>query len=260
MVRKLNKADEYLPPTSEEFYEELLEVYAAFKDTKISMPDGYDSVKVSENAKKGTTAISCCPPILAKEDYEQCLNKIVALLKEHQPDKKAAIEEAAKLLIGKEDILEILAQAEKSVAAATLVTYALRPFLMKYSEEIMKEFPASEWARKGYCPVCGQHPVFSYFSKDENGKRYLICSLCETTWPFARVACHNCLEENTDKLGYFRVDADGEDYKVSFCRSCKSYIKTYDHNNKAYNPGSILKEDIKTNHLDYLAQKEGFIQ
>lgn len=46
------------------------------------------------------------------------------------------------------------------------------------------------------CPSCGSKPVAGVMRGEGDGaKRALICSLCATEWPYRRLICANCGEE-----------------------------------------------------------------
>src|SRR5262249_12169646 len=66
---------------------------------------------------------------------------------------------------------------------------------------------ASESAATSTCPVCAELPVAAVLRPEgEGGKRSLVCSLCFTEWPFRRLLCPNCGEEDQAKLPVFRAD------------------------------------------------------
>ncbi len=55
-----------------------------------------------------------------------------------------------------------------------------------------------------HCPACGGVPQVSYFAAAPDdlvtGHRYLECSRCATSWPYARMQCPACDERETAKL------------------------------------------------------------
>jgi len=88
------------------------------------------------------------------------------------------------------------------------------------------------------CPFCGRQPQLTALTNEtdipdlsggsgEGGRRFLICGACLTSWPFQRLACVNCLEENPFKLSYYRAEAMPE-VRVECCDTCRRYIKTID--------------------------------
>jgi FdhE protein len=80
------------------------------------------------------------------------------------------------------------------------------------------------------CPFCGGAPQVSILRQMadlETGGRELMCATCFTTWPFRRVQCAECGEEDERKLGYFHSPA--YDYlRVDACETCKHYLKSVD--------------------------------
>jgi FdhE protein len=78
------------------------------------------------------------------------------------------------------------------------------------------------------CPFCGARPVSGVLRGEGDGaKRWLLCSLCSTEWPFVRVACPNCGERDKDKLPIYM--ASGFDHvRVEGCDHCHTYIKSVD--------------------------------
>lgn len=159
------------------------------------------------------------------------------------------------------NIIFDLEKFEDPSLANFVISHSIKPFLLAYAESMEGIFPKEKW-KKQYCPICGHDPSFARLAKDENGKRYLICIVCETQWHFNRIKCPYCLEEHPDKLGYFRVEDHEEfdGYRVSYCLSCKRYIKTYDEKGRIKKINNYYLENIKTASLDFLAQKEGFIR
>src|SRR5919198_3429538 len=60
------------------------------------------------------------------------------------------------------------------------------------------------------CPFCGGAPqmsVLQHAPEAESGGRGLLCGTCFTTWPFRRVRCAECGEEDEVQLGYFHSPA-----------------------------------------------------
>lgn len=134
---------------------------------------------------------------------------------------------------------------------ALLLHLAMRPALLKIAEAAVNRLDFDKW-HFGHCPVCGSAPRLADLS-GEGGKRTLHCSLCETAWPFVRLRCPFCENENRKDLSYLR--AENEDYlRVDLCSRCGQYIKTIDLRET---PGSIILplDDVATWHLDLIAQE-----
>src|SRR5579862_2069561 len=81
------------------------------------------------------------------------------------------------------------------------------------------------------CPRCGGAPQASILDgssvSTDGGGRRLLCATCLTTWPFRRVLCPSCGEEDERKLGYFR-SAAMEHVRLDACETCRAYLKTVD--------------------------------
>jgi len=120
----------------------------------------------------------------------------------------------------------------------------------KYGESVLK----SKWS-EGYCPICGKEPKIGEI-KEEEGRRYLFCNQCGIKWPFLRIKCPFCGNEEQQTLAYFTVE-DDERYRVDVCNECKRYIKIVDFR-ETKEEANLDIEDITTLHLDMLATEEGY--
>ena len=89
----------------------------------------------------------------------------------------------------------------------------------------------------------------------EEGRRFLSCSGCFFKWPYKRLKCPYCGNEDPESLSYFTA-GDGPT-RVGVCRKCSRYIKTRD-SRKGNADVPLEVEDLATLHLDLLAAKEGF--
>jgi len=146
-------------------------------------------------------------------------------------------------------------------AAAASVPSSLLAFLLEIPVRTSLERFAStldpeafrDWV-EGHCPVCGGRPGMDELVGEE-GKRYLSCSTCFFRWPYKRLKCPYCGNEDPDTLTYF--EAGEEPTRVGVCRKCARYIKTRD-SRKGRAEVPLEVEDLATLHLDLLAGKEGF--
>jgi FdhE protein len=81
------------------------------------------------------------------------------------------------------------------------------------------------------CPFCGGTPQLSILHSSgaslEGGGRALQCATCLTVWPFRRVLCAHCGEEDEHKLGYFQSPAL-DHLRVDACETCRHYLKSVD--------------------------------
>jgi formate dehydrogenase accessory protein FdhE len=78
------------------------------------------------------------------------------------------------------------------------------------------------------CPSCGSKPVVGVLRGEGDGaKRALICSLCALEWPFRRLICANCGEEDKEKLPVYTA-AQIAYVRVEACNTCRTYLKSVD--------------------------------
>lgn len=80
------------------------------------------------------------------------------------------------------------------------------------------------------CPFCGGRPQLSILvaaGEADGGGRQLLCATCLTAWPFRRVVCVYCGEEDERKTGYFHTPVF-DHLRVDACESCTHYLKTVD--------------------------------
>jgi len=82
------------------------------------------------------------------------------------------------------------------------------------------------------CPFCGGPPQLSLFRGGtdpalQGGSRALQCATCLTVWPFRRILCAHCGEEDERKLAY--VESPAFDHiRVEACDTCRQYLKGID--------------------------------
>lgn len=133
-----------------------------------------------------------------------------------------------------------------------LLRMSLRPVLLKAARATLDRLDISDWAY-GHCPVCGSAPKLGDLS-GEGGKKRLHCSLCETAWPYPRLRCPFCENDNPEKLNYVRAENE-EGLRVDVCSNCGLYIKTIDLREMA-GPVIVPLDDLATWHLDLIASRE----
>jgi FdhE protein len=138
---------------------------------------------------------------------------------------------------------------------APLVEYVCEIPLKAALEQLAAGIAPEECAgwQEGYCPVCGSRAGMAELSGEE-GRRQLCCSACTFRWPFKRLQCPFCGNEDVEKLAYF-VAGDGAT-RVDSCKACSRYIKTRD-SRKGNADVPLDVEDLLTMHLDLLAAREG---
>lgn len=83
------------------------------------------------------------------------------------------------------------------------------------------------------CPLCGGAPQLSIVQAagsaptSESGGRYLLCATCLMPWPFRRVRCAHCGQEDEARLGYFQAP-DPAHIRIDACDACGRYLKSID--------------------------------
>jgi FdhE protein len=111
------------------------------------------------------------------------------------------------------------------IPKASLQPYA--QWLVEMRTTIRRVTPAAGEAR---CPHCGGAPQLSILrgaGNENGGGRLLLCSTCVTPWPFRRVLCASCGEEDERQLGYY-YSPPLDHVRVDVCETCRRYLKTID--------------------------------
>jgi FdhE protein len=109
--------------------------------------------------------------------------------------------------------------------------YLSRAFLRPYAEFLAAQGVTLERPRHdGHCPACGNAPVVSVrreVTESMGAARSLVCALCGTEWPFPRIRCAACREEDPAKLPSFQTEAHPA-VRIEACDTCKHYVKSLD--------------------------------
>lgn len=107
----------------------------------------------------------------------------------------------------------------------------LQPYGQWLSETRIAPLDRASLARaENCCRFCGGLPQLSVLTGGgelEGGGRSLLCATCLTTWPFRRVVCAWCGEEDEKRLGYFQAP-EFDHLRVDACDTCRRYLKTVD--------------------------------
>lgn len=163
------------------------------------------------------------------------------------------------LLLGaclQRDREKITAAAAGSQVQASLLEFTLETLLKVALEPLAATLPEADFEgwQEGHCPVCGSRAGMAELVGEE-GRRYLCCCTCFFKWPFKRLQCPYCGNDDTQTLSYFTIDEGPT--RVDTCQKCSRYIKTRDsRKGHAWIPLEV--EDLTTIHLDLVASREGF--
>jgi FdhE protein len=136
-----------------------------------------------------------------------------------------------------------------------LARITIRPALEFTAAKLIAKHPAPDSWLKGYCPVCGSLPSLLYLEGE--GERKAFCSWCSTEWSLHRLQCPYCDNRYHQSLGYISLENERQN-RITYCNLCRFYFKQIDTRDLAYPPYLAL-EEWTTLHLDFLAQKAGWI-
>ena len=236
------------------------------KDTGISASP---TVALKERNREGFPLLSPTDLMVDREKAAQFLLGLADLLKANG---KAADEQIEKLLdalkggaLDPAPIYRAILERRREPIEQAAETIGIQSPLVEFLFEIplkamLEEFAAGysatdlEGWQEGFCPICGSRPGMSEIT-GEDGRRFLSCSTCSFKWPFRRIKCPSCGNEETEKQSYFTVDEGG--VRVDFCKECNRYIKTRD-SRKGGGDLPLDVTDTLTIHLDLMAAREGY--
>ena len=156
---------------------------------------------------------------------------------------------------------ELLASAWQDSIAHALATdpyarFFTRVLLQPYAEYLASRAGIQPQPESRTCPFCSSWPVAGVLhGEGEGAKRWLLCGLCSTEWPFRRVLCWNCGEENKDRLPIYTA-AQFKALRVDACDNCHVYLKSIDltRNGRAV----PMVDEIAAVALDIWAEEHGY--
>jgi Protein involved in formate dehydrogenase formation len=131
----------------------------------------------------------------------------------------------------------------------------------KFFWQVVKQ-PYAEYFQKSVegsgstCPSCGSKPVVGVLRGEGDGaKRGLMCSLCASEWPYRRLICANCGEEDKEKLPVY-IAAGIEHIRVEACDTCRTYLKSVDLTKDGF--AVPVVDEIATVALNLWADEHGY--
>ncbi len=134
---------------------------------------------------------------------------------------------------------------------------ALRPAFYAWRRQVTSLSEGSHWDR-GECFVCGAKPIFGEL-RDNNLDKHLRCGRCGADWRFSRLQCLSCGNEDHRMLSFLYSSDPREKSRLEVCEECKGYLKVI--TTFSPTPPELLHaEDLATIHLDYAAQKRGYVR
>jgi FdhE protein len=106
------------------------------------------------------------------------------------------------------------------------------------------------------CPSCGSKPVAGVLRGEGDGaRRSLVCHLCALEWPYRRLLCPHCGEEDKDKLPVY-IAAGMEHIRVEACDTCRTYLKSVDLTKDGFAVPQV--DEIATVALNLWADEHGY--
>jgi FdhE protein len=106
------------------------------------------------------------------------------------------------------------------------------------------------------CPICASPPSVGVLREDGQGaRRTLVCARCLTEWPYRRVVCTGCGEEEFDRLPVYTADAMPH-VRVEACECCRRYLKTVDLSKNGL--AVPIVDDVASVSLDLWARQSGY--
>jgi len=134
---------------------------------------------------------------------------------------------------------------------------ALKPAFHAWRRQLTPLSEEINWNR-GECFVCGATPILGEL-RDNNLDKHLRCGRCGADWQFRRLQCLYCGNEDHRTLSTLYNEDPHEKNRVEACEKCKGYLKVIITFSPT--PPELLQaEDLATLHLDYAAQKLGYIR
>jgi FdhE protein len=131
-----------------------------------------------------------------------------------------------------------------------------RVLLQPYAEYLASRGDMHVEPESRACPFCGSRPVAGVLrGEGDGGKRWLLCSVCSTEWPFRRVLCWNCGEEDKDKLPIYSAP-EFPGVRLDACDTCHAYLKSVDLTKDGY--AVPMVDEIATVALDIWAEEHGY--
>jgi FdhE protein len=112
--------------------------------------------------------------------------------------------------------------------------------------------------RAGECPFCGGAPWIAARRSEsdaDGARRVLGCALCGEEWPFGRIRCPCCFEEDPTKLPSFRSETYPT-VRIEACETCRRYVKSIDLTADARAIPEV--DDLVSLGMDLWAQEQGY--
>lgn len=221
-----------------EFYKKLLDIQASVKTSVVISQPVPEQDRAKERLANGKPALEFADLAIDWTLLQSILYEMAPLFNSYFPNSGKMpepltgsapsidlLQKAVKAWFEGEELPEQITGGNSGATITNaLIHAALKPFLTKYKDALISFVDQQRW-RRGYCPICGGNPDFSYLEK-EAGARWLLCSRCDAEWLFQRLECPFCGNLDQKTLAYFTDEK--ELYRLYTCEKCRHYLKTID--------------------------------
>jgi FdhE protein len=169
-------------------------------------------------------------------------------------------EEAARILAAGEPAIDSLLCSGWRAASEQpfLARIVLQPYLELLALIGRRPLDRAPSSGENSCPFCGGAPQLSILhnrGEADGGGRQLLCSMCSTSWPFRRILCAYCGEEDERRLAYYHSPSF-DHLRVDACDTCGHYLKTVDLTRLGN--AVPLVDEVAGAPLDLWARQQGY--
>jgi len=143
-----------------------------------------------------------------------------------------------------------------SVLLLTLARSALKPALGAWRRQLTPLIGNGIRWDRGDCFVCGAPAALGELQGNDQSK-HLRCGHCGADWPYSRIRCARCGNEDHATLGILYRDPGLAKARVEVCERCRGYLKvivTFEPTP----PDMLPVEDLATLYLDGVARRNGY--
>jgi formate dehydrogenase maturation protein FdhE len=216
-----------------------------------------DPVDVRARSAEGRPLLRFEQIPLEYSDVRYLIRETAALMRRHDALEEEDFRRAETLARSPEPLDPVLErwfhlQGGLSPGLDTVVTQAMRPFLVRCAEAMLASADLSSWAARS-CPVCGGEPELATITPA--AERLLICGRCTARWKFDPLACPYC--DNADRARITSFASRDAAYRIYACDVCKRYLKAYD-GRRASRPVMLPVDTVATLPLDAAAMQRGY--
>jgi len=115
-----------------------------------------------------------------------------------------------------------------SSSLAATEDFFARACLQPVAENLQLQLSRDANYHEKTCPACGGVPQAAVLRPEgEGASRWLLCSFCLCEWPFRRLVCAWCGEEDKEKLPRYSNE-EWPYVHVEACDTCRHYLKAID--------------------------------